>query len=222
MCLSEQTPGTPGSVFLQLLALTCGNLWVIPRLDGVHARRGMVPGIGAASAQHMERGLVPSLLGGSWSSLLPGPAGGWEEVVSVNEETWGERKGQDPLPEKITMLRGVSSPLLCPGPCLDTAFPFMVLSILALCSNLTPFLSCFIPCSSPIISLEQPSRQQWSVYEFGEVNNQKDKSCSISPLMQCWRGNLSLSPTLTSFLPRLFWSDISKLNHKSLMHKTLL
>lgn len=64
MCLSEQTPGTPGSVFLQLLALTCGNLWVIPRLDGVHNRRGIVPGIGAASAQHTERGLVPSPLVG--------------------------------------------------------------------------------------------------------------------------------------------------------------
>lgn len=60
----EQTPGTPGSVFLQLLALTCGNLWVIPRLDGVHTRRGIVPGIGAASAQHTERGLVPSPLVG--------------------------------------------------------------------------------------------------------------------------------------------------------------
>lgn len=79
------TTGTPGSVFLQLLALTCGNLWVIPKLNGVHTRRGMMPSIGAASAQHMERDLVPFPLGRSWSSLLPDPAGGCEEVGNANE-----------------------------------------------------------------------------------------------------------------------------------------
>lgn len=44
-------------------------------------------------------------------------------MVNANEDekTWGERKGQDPLPKKITMLRGVSSPLLprtLPGHCI--------------------------------------------------------------------------------------------------------
>lgn len=44
-----------------------------------------MPSIGAASAQHMERDLVPFPLGRSWSSLLPDPAGGCEEVGNANE-----------------------------------------------------------------------------------------------------------------------------------------
>lgn len=36
------------------------------------------------------------------------------------------------------------------------------------------------------------------------------------------RGLVSLRQALTPFLPRLSWRDLSKLNHKTLMHKTLL
>lgn len=64
-------------------------------------------------SKHMKRDLVPSPLGRSWSSLPPDPAGGCEEVVSANEDEkhtgWVERE----RPNKISTLRGMSSPLLC-------------------------------------------------------------------------------------------------------------
>jgi hypothetical protein len=60
------------------------------------------------------------------------------------------------------------------------------------------------------------------MYEFGEVNNQKNKNCSVSPLNAVLKREPFSKPCTNPLLPRLLWSDSSKLNHKSLMHKTLL
>lgn len=84
-----------------------------------------------------------------WLSLLPDPAGSCEEVVNAKEDEkhMGKMEVRRPYSKQKRkhINRGEWSSSLhhrtVSGHCIS---PLMVLSILALCSSLTPFLSCFM------------------------------------------------------------------------------
>lgn len=101
----------------------------------------------------------------------------------------------------------------------------MVLCILALCSSLSRPLFCFKPWGSPALPYwDGLLDSNTQVREFGEINTQKSRNCSISPLNAVPReGVLSLPqhrPHFHEELPGKMFSR--KLNHKTLVHKTPL
>lgn len=155
MCLSSRKEHWHLGHWLCLPTAARTDLWEPvgpPRLNEVYTRKGVMPGVGTAPAQHMERDPVPS----PWAGA--GPASSQTQLVAVRRwwvfmrtrSTWGECRDKTHFQQGHHVRRGERSsalPRTQPGRCIS---PLMVLGILALCSSLTPVLSCSMSCSSAI------------------------------------------------------------------------